>query len=367
MARDTTAGSTERLLLGPGPSNLLPAVREALARPLIGHLDPAFLAAVDGIRAQLARLFRCESGFVLPISGTGFAGMECCLFNLLEPGERVLVAVQGVFGERICAIAERAGAIPVALEAEPGTRVPDEDLIAAIERERPQLVALVHAETSTGVRSELEAVARAARAAGALVVVDCVTSLSGIEFRFDDWQIDAAFSGTQKCLNCPPGLSPVAIGARALERIARRRVPVQSWYFDLTLIARYFSGERVYHHTPPISMLFGLGAALDAVFEEGLEARFARHREAQAQLCAGLEALGFRLLVDAPLRLATLTTAIPPYEDEAAMRRRLLERHGIEVGGGIGKLAGRIWRIGLMGQNARPAIVERLLGALREL
>ena len=357
----------ERLLLGPGPSNVALAVREALAQPMIGHLDPAFLRVLDEIQELLARLFRIGSGLVVPISGTGSAGMECCLVNLLEPGDRALVAVHGGFGPRLCAIAERAGARVIRVEAEMGEIVAPEQLIAAIERERPQLVALVHAETSTGVAQPLVAAAKAAREAGALVVADCVTSLAGMDFRFDDWSIDAAYSGTQKCLSCPPGLAPVALGPRALERMAKRTRTVQSWYLDLNLIGRYFSGERVYHHTAPISMLFGLRCALQRVFAEGLEARFARHLAAHQRLVAGLSDLGFRMLVDATHRLPMLNAVLPPYEDEAAARRRLLEKFDIEVGAGLGKLAGRIWRIGLMGENATAEVVDRLLGALRQL
>ncbi|HTO69577.1 MAG TPA: alanine--glyoxylate aminotransferase family protein [Myxococcota bacterium] len=357
----------ERLLLGPGPSNVSAAVREALARPLVGHLDPAFLALLDEMQGQLRRVFKSEGAFAFPLSGTGSAGMEACLVNLLEPGETALVAVNGVFGERISAIAERAGARVVRVEAEMGEIVPVDKLVAEIAARRPPLVALVHAETSTGVEQPIAEVARAAREAGALVLVDCVTSLSGIDVRFDDWRIDAAYSGTQKCLACPPGLSPIALGPRALARLERRSRPVQSWYLDFTLIGRYLGATRVYHHTAPISMIYALYAALERVLDEGLDARFARHREASRLLVAGLEARGFRMLVEPGRRLPMLNSVLPPVPDEAALRKRLLERHGIEVGGGLGKLAGRIWRIGLMGENARPEVVARLLAALDEL
>ena len=358
----------ERLLLGPGPSNVSAAVREALARPLIGHLDPAFLALLDDLQQMLARVFRAPPGsLALPISGTGSAGMEACLVNLLEPGETLLVGVNGVFGERMSAIGERCGARVRRVEAEMGEIVPPERLIAEIEASRPAVVALVHAETSTGVAQPVEAVAAAARASGALSVLDCVTSLSGMDVRVGDWQADAAYSGTQKCLACPPGLSPLVFGPRALERLERRQKPVQSWYLDLSLIGRYFGEKRVYHHTAPISMLYALHAALARVFDEGLEARFRRHREAHERLVAGLEPLGFRMLVSAPHRLPMLNSVLPPFADEAEKRGRLLAEHGIEVGGGLGKLAGRIWRIGLMGENARPEAVDRLLVALRSL
>jgi alanine-glyoxylate transaminase/serine-glyoxylate transaminase/serine-pyruvate transaminase len=362
----SAASLPERLLLGPGPSNVSEEVRSALARPLVGHLDPAFLALLDDLQLRLRGLFKSESAFAFPLSGTGSAGMEACLVNLLEPGETALVAVNGVFGERISAIAERAGARVLRVEAEMGEIVPPERFVAEIEARRPALVALVHAETSTGVAQPIAEIARAARRAGALVLVDCVTSLAGMDVRFDEWQIDAAYSGTQKCLGCPPGLSPVALGERALARLDRRARPVQSWYLDFSLIGRYLGASRVYHHTAPISMIYALHAAVSRALAEGLEARFARHRDAHARLVAGLEPLGFRMLVEPAHRLPMLNSVFPPV-DEAPLRARLLAEHGIEVGGGLGKLAGRIWRIGLMGENARPEVVERLLEALRAL
>lgn len=358
----------ERLLLGPGPSNVPESVRRALAQPMIGHLDPAFLAVLDRVQEQLGELFRMRDALALPISATGSAGMEACFANLLEPGERALIAVQGVFGERMTSVAERCGAKPIRVEADMGEIIPPGRLIDAIERHRPELVGLVHAETSTGVAQPVSEVAHAARAAGALVVLDCVTSLSGMDVRCDDWAIDAAYSGTQKCLSCPPGLAPAAFGARALERIQRRTRPVQSWYLDLSLLGRYYDeSQRVYHHTAPVSMILALHQALELVFEEGLEARFARHRAAHQALVEGLEALGFEMRVDPAHRLPMLNAVIPPYDDEAKARRRLLDEFGIEVGAGLGSLAGRIWRIGLMGENARVEVVERLLQALRAL
>jgi alanine-glyoxylate transaminase / serine-glyoxylate transaminase / serine-pyruvate transaminase len=357
----------ERLLLGPGPSNVSQAVREALARPMLGHLDPAFLAILDEVQGMLKVLFRTEAAFALPLSATGSGGMECCLVNLLEPGEKAVIAVQGVFGTRMRAIVERIGATAITVESPMGQIVEPTRLIEVIERERPRVVALVHAETSTGVAQPIPAIAAAARACDALVVLDCVTSLSGMDVRFDDWKIDAAYSGTQKCLAAPPGLSPVAMGPRALERIAKRRQPALSWYFDLQLIGQYFGSGRVYHHTAPVSMIFGLHAALCAVLDEGLEARFARHRDAHLRLVEGLESLGFHMAVAEEHRLPMLNAVIPPFADEATLRRRLMAEHGIEVGAGLGALAGKIWRIGLMGENARPEVVERLLTALETL
>jgi alanine-glyoxylate transaminase/serine-glyoxylate transaminase/serine-pyruvate transaminase len=358
----------ERLLLGPGPCNVSAEVRAALARPLVGHLDPAFLALLDDLQQQLLQVFRAPEGsLALPISGTGSAGMEACLVNLLEPGDSLLVAVQGVFGERMAVIGERLGARVHRVEAEMGEIVPPALLIDQIEARRPDVVALVHAETSTGVAQPVEEVAHAARAAGSLVVLDCVTSLSGMDVRMEDWHVDATYSGTQKCLACPPGLSPLAFGPRALARLDRRQRPVQSWYLDLSLIGRYFGEKRVYHHTAPISMVYALHEALARVLAEGLETRFARHLAAHERLVAGLEELGFRMLVAKQHRLPMLNAVLPPVSDEAAVRRRLLDEHGIEIGGGLGKLAGRIWRIGLMGDNARSEVVDRLLAALRTL
>jgi alanine-glyoxylate transaminase/serine-glyoxylate transaminase/serine-pyruvate transaminase len=339
-------------------------VLRALAQPMIGHLDPAFLRRLDRVQAQLRGLFRAETALCFPLSATGSAGMEACLVNLLEPGERALVAVQGVFGDRMCQVVERAGAKALRVEAAMGEIVPPARMIERIRAEAPELVAMVHAETSTGVAQPVAEVARAAREAGALVVLDCVTSLSGMDVRFDDWAIDAAYSGTQKCLSAPPGLSPVAFGERALSRLRSRTRPVQSWYLDVGLIGAYLGEGRVYHHTAPVSMVFALGAALDRIFEEGLEARFARHLEAHRRLRGGLLARGFRFVVDAEHRLPMLNAVVPPYPDEAAVRRRLLEEFGIEVGGGLGALRGRIWRVGLMGENARAECVDRLLEAL---
>jgi alanine-glyoxylate transaminase/serine-glyoxylate transaminase/serine-pyruvate transaminase len=280
-----------------------------------------------------------------------------------------VIGVAGVFGERMCEVARRAGAQVTRVATEPGTILDDDAMAEAIERTRPRLVAFVHAETSTGVCQPVEAIARAARAAGALVALDCVTSLGGLEVSLDAWGIDAAYSGTQKCLSCPPGLSPASFSEAALERVRSRRSPVQSWYLDIALLGGYFGSERVYHHTAPVAMISGLAEALEMVEEEGMPARIARHREAGEALVEGLDAFGFRPLVEARHRLPMLTSLRLPDRftpaQEASLRRRLLERYGIEVGGGLGSLAGRIWRIGLMGENARLTSVESLFSALR--
>jgi len=362
----------QRLLLGPGPSNAHPRVLEAMSQPLLGHLDPEFIALLDRLKAGLRTLFGTANELTLPISATGSAGMEAALVNLLEPGDAVVVGVHGVFGGRMAEVARRAGAQVTSVEATWGTALDPNAMAEAIARVKPRAVSFVHAETSTGVCQPVEAIAASARDHGALVILDCVTSLAGLPVELDTWQIDAAYSGTQKCLSCAPGLSPVSFSPRAVERVGKRRSPVQSWYLDLSLLAGYFAGEtRVYHHTAPISAIYGLAAGVDQVLDEGLPARFERHTRAAAQLVEGLEPLGFEPLVESRERLPMLTAVRLPERvrklGDANVRRRLLEEHGIEVGAGLGPLAGEIWRIGLMGQNARPEPVERLLEALRKI
>ncbi len=361
-----------RLLLGPGPSNVHESVLAACAQPLVGHLDPAFLAVLDEVQQNLRTLFGTANPMTLPLSATGSAGMEACLVNLLEPGDRILVGVAGVFGARMCDVAARAGAEVTRVDTEPGTILEAGAMAEATLRARPKVVAFVHAETSTGVLQPVEEIARTARDAGALVVLDCVTSLAGVPLAIDDWGIDAVYSGTQKCLACPPGLSPVSFSERAVEAVRRRSRPVQSWYLDITLLAGYFGGDRTYHHTAPISAILGLAQGLRIVLEEGMEARASRHREAAETLIACLAPLGFTPLVAEAHRLPPLTSLRLPdsvlrFEGgEAGLRHRLLDTHGIEVGGGLGPLAGKIWRVGLMGENARKENVERLVGALEQ-
>lgn len=363
------AALPRRLLLGPGPSNVHPRVRAAHGSPLVGHLDPAFLAVLDDVQARLRTLFGTTNELTLPLSATGSAGMEACLVNLLEPGDDAVIGVAGVFGERMCEVARRAGARVTRVETEPGTPLAPDPMADAIRRVRPRVVGFVHAETSTGVWQPVEEIAAAAREAGSFVVLDCVTSLGGVPVTLDAWGVDAAYSGTQKCLSCPPGLSPASFSARTVERVHGRATPVQSWYLDLDLLGRYVGSERVYHHTAPISAILGLATALEMIEEEGLEARFERHRLAGAALVEAMAELGFEPLVDERYRLPQLTTLRLPDAvigaGEAKLRARLLEVYGIEVGGGLGKLAGRIWRVGLMGENARLTNVESLRSALR--
>lgn len=362
----------ERLLLGPGPSNAHPSVLEAMSRPLVGHLDPEFIALLDRLKDGLRTLFGTTNAMTLPLSATGSAGMEAALVNLLEPGDPIVVGVHGVFGVRMAEVARRAGALVTTVEATWGTRLDDSKMAEAIARVQPRVVSFVHAETSTGVCQPVEGIVSAAREVDAMVVLDCVTSLAGRPVELDRWGIDAAYSGSQKCLSCPPGLSPVSFSDRAIERVQARKTPVQSWFLDLSLLAGYYDGaQRVYHHTAPITAIYGLAAGVDRALEEGLAARYERHARAAARLIEGLEPLGFEPLVAAPDRLPMLTSVRLPASveklGEAAVRARLLDEFGIEVGAGLGPLAGEIWRIGLMGENARPEPVDRLLEALRKI
>jgi len=357
-----------RRLLGPGPSNVHPNVLQAMAHPLVGHLDPAFLEILEGVQEALRNAFGTTNRFTLPLSATGSAGMEACLANLLEPGDPIVVGVNGVFGGRMADVATRAGAQVTRVDAEWGEPLDEAAMEAAIRSARPKVVAFVHAETSTGVCQAPEAIARMAREAGALVVLDCVTSLAGIAVELDRWGIDAAYSGTQKCLSCAPGLSPVSFSDRALESVAARSTPVQSWFMDVGLLDGYYGGERVYHHTAPISAILGLAEGLARVQDEGMEKREIRHRDAAGYLVESLSSLGFQPLVAEEHRLPMLTTlTLPPSIEkigEARVRKDLLEHHGIEVGAGLGALAGRVWRVGLMGENAQREAVDALRGAL---
>ncbi|HWP66612.1 MAG TPA: alanine--glyoxylate aminotransferase family protein [Candidatus Limnocylindria bacterium] len=357
-----------RLLLGPGPSDVHPRVLRAMSAPPLGHLDPAFIAMMEEVKALLRLVFGTTNELTIPISGTGSAGMEACLVNLLEPGDTCIVGVNGVFGTRMAEVAERAGARVVRVEAPWGEIVRPEQVEAALRNcPQPKLVALVHAETSTGAWQPLPDVARLAHAHGALFLVDCVTSLGGVPVDVDAVGIDAAYSGTQKCLSCPPGLSPITFGPRAVEALAKRRTKVQSWYLDLSLLAKYWGEERVYHHTAPISMNYALREALRLVIEEGLPVRYARHELHHRALVAGLGAMGLTLASQEGHRLPMLNAvAVPDGISEAQVRTCLLERHGIEVGAGLGPMKGKVWRIGLMGESCRRGSVLLVLSALEQ-
>jgi len=361
----TAFSPPDRLLLGPGPSNAAPAVLDAMQRSLVGHLDPAFIGMMEEIKSMLRHVFQTENEMTLPVSATGSAGMEACFVNLLERGDEVIIGVNGVFGTRMCDVAERCGATVTKVEAEWGTIIEPSALAAALDGRQPKLVAVVHAETSTGALTPVKELSRLAHDAGALFLLDAVTSLGGCPVAIDDWQVDAVYSGTQKCLSCPPGLAPVSFSPRAMEVITGRKTKVQSWYLDMNFLASYWGSERVYHHTAPISMNYGLHEALRLVVEEGLEARWARHRQAHESLKAGLAKLGLSITSQEGHQLWQLNAVgVPDGADEAGVRGRLLSDFDIEVGPGLGPMKGKIWRVGLMGHNATTANVERFLDAL---
>lgn len=356
----------DRLLLGPGPCNTPREVLEALGRPTIGHLDPAFLELMNQVRDRLRTLFGTCNSTTIPISATGSGGMQAVLGNLLEPGDRVLVGVHGVFGKRFADCARRLGAEVVEVEATWGGTL-DLAALSAAATGSFRVVGAVHAETSTGVLlspATIGGLREIADRTGALLVLDTVTSLAGQPVELDARGVDATWSGTQKCLACPPGLSPISLSERAMERVGERAGPMPSWYFDLTAIGKYWGAERAYHHTAPINMIYGLHEACGQALAEGLDERFARHEAAARHLWDGLAERGLELLVDEADRLPPLTSVrIPDGVDDAAFRSALLERESIEIGGGLGPLAGKVWRIGLMGENATTATVDRFLGA----
>lgn len=359
-----------RLLLGPGPSNVHHRVLQALATPLVGHLDPSFLNVMNDIQALLRRTFSTTNQFTIALSGTGSAGMEAAIVNVVEPGDAVIVGINGVFGTRLAAIVERCGGQPMRVEVPWGQVIEPDRIVAALRQSSPvKAVALVHAETSTGALQPLEPISSLCRQHNALLIVDAVTSLGGIPVEVDRWSIDVCYSATQKCLSCPPGLAPLTLSERALSVVKNRRSPCQSWYLDLSLIADYWTEHnRAYHHTAPISMLYALREALRLIEEEGLSIRFARHQLNSRALLAGLMALGFDPLPPPDRRLPTLIcVTIPAHIDEAAVRSRLLEKFGIEIGGGLGPLKGKVWRIGLMGESSTEANVLTLLNSLEEI
>jgi len=361
---------SERILLGPGPSPVPQRVLRALGAPTLGHLDPEYLAIMDETCEMLRQVFRTNNALTFPVSGTGMAGMECLAANLIEPGDEVLVCINGVFGARMKDTMERCGAIAHTVEAPWGDIIAFEQVAAALERHpKTRIVGIVHAETSTGAHQPLKGLAELVHSRGALLAVDAVTSLGGHDVRVADWGIDAIYSGTQKCLSCPPGLAPVSFGERALSRMDARKTKVQSWYLDVSMLRKYYlegNGTRVYHHTAPVNMTYALHEALLIVMEEGLENRIARHAQVHQRLRAGLEKMGLEYIPRQSLHTLNCVR-IPAGADDAAVRRRLLAEYGIEVGAGLGPMAGKAWRIGLMGHGATVRNVDLLLGALREV
>lgn len=354
-----------RILMGPGPSDVSPRVLAALGSGIIGHLDPYFLRIMDETQRMLRSVFQTTNELTLAVSGTGSAGMEACVVNLIEPGDRMLVCVNGVFGGRMADIAARAGARVTKIERRFGEVFPPDEVAEAVNRVSPKVVGIVHAETSTGALQPLEEIAKIVHEADALLLADCVTSLGGTAVEVDAWQLDAVYSGTQKCLSCPPGLSPVTFGPRAIAAIDKRRSKIASWYLDMTLVRNYWGQDRAYHHTAPINMNFALHEALRIVLEEGLQNRFTRHAFNHKALKAGLRALKIEYSVAEPYQLPMLNSVlIPAGLDDLAVRKQLLGEFGIEIGGGLGPLKGKTWRIGLMGETSTPANVLLFLAAL---
>jgi alanine-glyoxylate transaminase/serine-glyoxylate transaminase/serine-pyruvate transaminase len=357
-----------RLLLGPGPSDAHPRVLAAMALPLVGHLDPYFLQIMNETADLLRQVYRTQNKITFPVSATGMAGMETCLVNLLEPGDKVVVCYNGFFSSRMLDIAGRTGATVTTLERPWGEDFSLDLLRETLQRVRPKVLAIVHAETSTGVRQQIEQLGKLCHEFDTLLVVDAVTSLGCIPVEVDAWEIDAIYSCSQKGLGCPPGLSPVSFSPRALDVIGKRKTKVQSWYLDVTTIQKYWSEDRVYHHTAPISMIYALREGLRLVLEEGLESRWQRHQLNHLALKAGLTALGLKYVAAEGKQLPQLNAVrIPEGVEDLPIRQRLLKEFSIEIGSGLGDFKGKVWRIGLMGFNSRPAVVLTLLGALEQL
>ena len=358
-----------RLLLGPGPSNAHPRVLAALAMPPIGHLDPKYLEIMNEVKDLLRYTWQTSNEFTISASGTGSAAMEATLANTVEPGDVVLVGVNGYFGHRLIDMASRYGADVRTFSTDWGKAFTLEEITAAVAEHEPKVLALVHAETSTGARQPLEGVSDVCQKHGSMLLIDTVTSLSGVPLFLDEWGVDMAYSGTQKALACPPGLGPLTLGPRALEALNNRKTPVKNWYLDMSMISKYWgTGKRVYHHTAPVNMNYALREALMLVVEEGLENRWTRHQDAADLFWEGLEDMGLKCYVDKEIRLPTLTTVcIPDGVDGAAVAKQLMSDYNIEIAGGLGDLAGKVWRVGLMGHNARPENVMLLLAALKKV
>lgn len=359
----------EVLLMGPGPSCVPSEVYKALSCWTIGHLDPKFIEIMDEIQGALQKILNTENRLTLPISGTGSAGMETCFVNLIEKGDAVLVLTNGVFGTRMQEVSSRLGAQVYNIDFEWGKPIDPNIVKEQLEKKQYKILAVVHAETSTGVQNPIGELSQVIKDEELLLLVDTVTSLGGMEIKMDEWGIDALYSGTQKCLSCPPGLAPVSFSQKAINVLSTRKTKVPNWYLDINLIAQYWSGEksRVYHHTAPINMLYGLYQALLLIIEEGVDSVYKRHRENHLKLVEGLEKLGLDMYVEESYRLPMLNAVtIPNGINDIKVRSTLLNKHKIEIGGGLGPLAGKIWRIGLMGHTARAKNVDRFLRSLTQ-
>ncbi|HIA19987.1 MAG TPA: alanine--glyoxylate aminotransferase family protein [Planctomycetaceae bacterium] len=354
--------------MGPGPSDIHPRVLEAIGKPTVGHLDPYYLQVMNDLQTMLRDLFRTSNEMTMAISATGSAGMETTIVNLVEPGDPVVICVNGVFGMRMADVAERAGAQVTRVERPWGEVFRPDDLAEALETSHPKLVGIVMAETSTGAWQPLEEISRQVHEHDALLVVDAVTSLGGVPVEVDAWNIDAIYSGSQKCLSCPPGLAPVSFSPEAVEVIQNRTQKVQSWYLDVSMLANYWGTNRAYHHTAPINMTYALYEALRIIHEEGLDACFQRHADNHQALKAGLAAMGITYSAEEGYQLPMLNAVhIPEGIDDGSTRQQLLDRFGIEIGGGLGAFAGKVWRIGLMGHASRRSNVLTFLDALEQL
>ncbi|MED5578715.1 MAG: alanine--glyoxylate aminotransferase family protein [Nitrospinota bacterium] len=355
-----------RLLLGPGPSPVHPRVLKAMSSHVIGHLDPYFLKVMDDCQNMLRELFNTKNEVTFPVSGTGSAAMEASICNVIEDGDKAIICINGVFGERMADVATRFGANVIRVEAPWGQPIDPSDLEKAL-KSNPgvALVGIVHAETSTGVLQSMEEIGSICREQGALLLLDCVTSLGGVPVEIDNWGVEIAYSGTQKCLSCPPGVAPITFGERALGKVRERKNKVTSWYFDVSMVEKYWGNDRVYHHTGPITMNYAIREALRIIFEEGLEKRFVRHDLASLALQRGVEALGLSMFAKEGARTPTLNTiSLSEGLDDGAIRKTLLNQFNIEIGGGLGPLAGKIWRVGMMGHGATQANVVYFLSAL---
>ncbi|SMY36614.1 pyridoxal-phosphate-dependent aminotransferase family protein [Photobacterium andalusiense] len=358
----------QRILMGPGPSDIYPQVLQALSRPTIGHLDPLFIKMMDELKQLLQYAFQTNNSFTIAVSAPGSAGMEACFVNLVEAGDKVLVCRNGVFGDRMRENVERCGGVAIMVDNAWGEPVSPALVEQALQADPEiKVVAFVHAETSTGALSDAKTIAEIARKHQCLTIVDAVTSLGGVPLLVDEWQLDAVYSGSQKCLSCVPGLSPLTFSEKAIAKIQQRKTAVQSWFLDQSLVLGYWSGEgkRSYHHTAPINSLYALHEALVLLHNEGLEQAWQRHQRAHIELKTGLEALGIQFVVEEAYRLPQLNAVyIPEGVDDAAVRSTLLERYNLEIGAGLGTLAGKAWRIGLMGYTARSENVALCLKAL---
>ena len=369
LSENSSTKMKSKLLMGPGPSNVSRRVYDALATPIIGHLDPEFLDMMDETTQMLRDVFQTKNKLTIPVSGTGSSGMEAGFVNILEPGDKVVIGVNGVFGERMSDVASRYGGEVIRIEEEWG-RIIEPSRVIDVLKQNPdtKLVAIVHAETSTGAKQPLQEIGDYVKGTDTLLLVDAVTSLAGCELKIDDWNIDICYSGTQKCLSVPPGLSPVTFSDKAVDVIDARGSKVESWYLDLSMIRKYWGSERVYHHTAPISMIYALREGLKIILEEGLEERHKRHQMVGDYFVEEISKLGFSLFAQEGYRLPMLVSVVlPDGIDDDQVRSKLLQEHGIEIGVGLGKTRGKIWRIGLMGESCTKENVDIFIGALKEI